>query len=618
VAAGVALTAGDAPAARFRTMVDNQMGGANYYAFQAWNAALMYVLTNDTTYADYAVGLVDAWVTEEEALINANMRAQVAFDSYLEVGDVIGNLALVYDWCYARLTPAQRTRWVAYANQAVWNVWNPDDARWGNTVFTWSGWSLNNPVNNYYYSFLRATLYLGLATRGDNVDADTWIDRFRTQKIGNQLVPMFASDLQGGGSREGTGYGTAMRSLFELYITWEASTGERLAELTPHARESMVYLMHATSPSVDFLSPLGDHARDSTGALFDYHRHYMEALIHLFPNDPVAPIAKRWLGLSSVPQVGQFFNFYADFLYANAGVQTAADLNGLNTGYRGVGTGHTFVRTGWDTNATWLTFVAGPYTESHAHHDQGSFTLWRNGWLAYDQNVESHSGIHQEEDVHNLVAIDVGGTRVPQRESAPPSTLLALTQQAAFAYGAADITPIYNGQAPIVAVQREWVFIKPGVLVVFDRVDTGAAANATKTWLLNVPVLPTVAGNVATVNSGGVQLAVHQVVPGIAPVVRTWTVLDADMNGGYRLDVASTAVGRSTFLNVLVLDGAATAVTANGPNGVTMALTGGGNATVTFTADAPGTQLTLTDAGGGMVHTGELPRTVETWSVLTP
>ena len=59
-----------------------------------------------------------------EGKISAGQAPEVAADSYLEIGDLIGDLALVYDWCFPQTTAAQRTRWLAYADQAVWNVWN--------------------------------------------------------------------------------------------------------------------------------------------------------------------------------------------------------------------------------------------------------------------------------------------------------------------------------------------------------------------------------------------------------------------------------------------------------------------------------------------------------------
>jgi len=187
---------------------------------------------------------------------------------------MIGDLALVYDWCFDAVTPAQRTRWIAYANQAVTNVWNPTGATWGGTAQSWNGWSVNNPSNNYYYSFLRATMLVGLATKDENPAADDFLATFRDEKILGQLVPTFAADLPGGGSREGTGYGVAMRNLFELYDLWKATTGEQLATKTKHARESMASFIHQTMPTLDRIAPTGDHARDHTAPFFDYQRHY--------------------------------------------------------------------------------------------------------------------------------------------------------------------------------------------------------------------------------------------------------------------------------------------------------------------------------------------------------
>src|SRR5678816_2158104 len=105
-------------------------------------------------------------------------------------------------------------------------------------------------------------------------------------------VPTFNADLVGGGSREGTGYGVAMRRLFELYDLWKATTGEDLATRTRHTRASMLAMIHQIVPTLDKVAPTGDHARDSTAALFDYHRDYLQELMSTFPADPLAGRAK--------------------------------------------------------------------------------------------------------------------------------------------------------------------------------------------------------------------------------------------------------------------------------------------------------------------------------------
>ena len=163
------VAANDPAWTRFKRIVDLQLDGSDIYAFQAWYAALVGKLTDDPRYCAAAVAQIDEFVSAEEAKIAAGERPDVAFDSYLEVGPLIGDLALTYDWCFDAASARQRTRWVTYANQAVWNVWHAEEANWGGTVFPWSGWSIDNPSNNYYYSFLRATMQIGRASCRERV-----------------------------------------------------------------------------------------------------------------------------------------------------------------------------------------------------------------------------------------------------------------------------------------------------------------------------------------------------------------------------------------------------------------------------------------------------------------
>jgi len=307
-----ALAAATPSAIAWKTTLARWFAGGDVYDFAAWNGALYGALSGDARYTAKAIAQIDAQVSAAEAQIAAGRAPEVAGDSYLQVGKMIGDLALVYDWCNAAMTPSQRARWIAYANQAVWNVWHPPTAVWGGKLFPWTGWSVNNPSNNYYYSFLRATMLLGLGTRGENAQADDWITQFRGKL--NQLVTVFERDLQGGGSREGTGYGTAMNALFELYLIWEWSTGERIADKTSHTRQSLTTALHQIVPTLDRIALTGDLSRDSTAALFDYHRFYLLALIALYPDTPEAAGAVAILSASSVPKMANGFMQGIDFL----------------------------------------------------------------------------------------------------------------------------------------------------------------------------------------------------------------------------------------------------------------------------------------------------------------
>jgi hypothetical protein len=585
-----ALSAATPAATRFKTMVDQWMGGADLWGFSAWNAALVGQLTGNASYCTKAVAMTESQVVAAEASIAAGQQPTVAGDSYLQVGDMVGDLALVYDWCFNQTTPAQRTRWLAYADQAVWNVWHNTTAKWGSTAMPWTGWATNDPSDNYYYSFLRATMLLGLAAKGEDSQADAWITQFHDTKLMNQLIPTFNADLVGGGSREGTGYGVAMRRLFELYDIWQATTGEQIALATSHTRKSLLSMMHQLVPTRDRIAPTGDQSRDSTAAFFDYHRNYLQELIQQFPSDALAKRAKTQLAASSVPAMGSGFMLAYDFLYDDASV-TAQPVDGLNTTYYASGIGELYTRSGWDTHATWINLIAGPYTEDHAHQDQGSLLIYKDGWLGYDSVIDSHSGLTQDTTAHSLVRITSGGVPVRQVVGTAPK-LTALHQGTGYTYASADLTPAYNGNSAVQKVQREIVYLLPDAVVVFDRVQS--ASGTTQTWQLASPTAASVSGTQATIAGSGHTLKIQKISGGSMSVT-PFTSVSSDYSAGSRLD-ETMAGGDNRYLHVLSIDSAVTSTTTAGDSthpGVTVQMSNGHTATITFTRDTAGATLVL-------------------------
>ncbi len=580
------LASGDPAASRFKASADRWVAGTEIWGFQGWHAALIGQLTGDPKYCAAAVAAVDQQVRSAHDAIVRGEAPPVVHNSYIGIGELIGDLALVYDWCFEEVGD-RRMAWLGYANQAVWNVWNYDNAAWGDAQRPWSGWATSDPSNNYHYSFLRATMLLGLAGHDDFAGADEWVDEFRNDLIADELLPTFDADLAGGGSREGTGYGVAMRTLFELYDLWEGSTGERLAAHTEHTRASMLAFMHQTLPTLDRVAPTGDHSRDSEALFFDYHRQYLQELVHLFPDDPLAPRAQALIAASSVPRMENQFMFAYDFLYASPQVPSSS-LTGLGTAYHAPGIGELYARSSWEKDATWVNLIAGPYTQSHAHQDQGSIMIYKEGWLAYDANIDSRSGLRQEVGAHSLVKIVEGGAPIEQR-SDTSSKLVALHRGDGWLHASADLTPAYKNHAAVQKVERELLYLEPDIVVVYDRVTTRAAGQ--QVWQLASPTSPSISGARATFAANGHSLTVHR----IQPVTATTTVhsyaTDPDFRGGFRLDT-TVAGGDQRFLHVLAVDGAVTATTAEA-DGVTVTLATGGTARVRFQRNAFGCSLTL-------------------------
>ncbi|HJT98206.1 MAG TPA: hypothetical protein VJ696_07800 [Rhodanobacteraceae bacterium] len=519
---------------RFRDWVDEAVDGHPDYGFSATDAAWMYRITGEPQYATLAVGMVEAQVAAAEDAIAHGNSPEVAGDSYLYVGDMIGDLAITYDWCAAFVTAPQRTRWSAYAAQAIYNVWNPDDASWDGQPFPWSGWSIDDPANNYFYSFLEATMLWSLAD-----DSAPWLGFLDTVKIPELTAYFAAID---GGSQEGTGYGLSHKRLFQLYRIWRDSTGADLANANPHLTDTIEWWIHATVPTLDRTAAIGDQARVSEPVMYDYHRALMLEAHRLTDSATERDDASWWLHAISVAEMQSGFNFREDLLPAGAGGTPPADLV-----RHFEATGHLFARTGWDAHATWLELDAGPYVQSHAHQDQGSFTLYRDGWLAVTENIWSHSGIQQGVDVHNVLRFEQNGNIVPQRYGSV-STMTYTPGGGGSVHAVADLAPAYEGSGAVTSWTRTIDF-SGGTLTVHDVYATAGDTDAT--FQIDVPAQPTIDGLAATAGD----LHVEVISPPDATLhAIDWTTVDGDFNSGWRIDVA----GGSGEYVVVLSSGAAT------------------------------------------------------------
>jgi hypothetical protein len=242
-----AAPASDPVAVLFKQYVDRAMAGNPDYGYSPADAVILFARTGREKYLASAIDDVNAQVVQGERAIQHGDAPAIAGDSYLEVGPLMEDLALTYDWGYHELTKTQRARWRTYADQAVGNVWSPRTATWGNAragKFPWSGWSINDPGNNYNYSFIQATQLWALASR-----QRPWMSFLQHSKF--PAISDYYTELAGGGSREGTGYGTAQRRLWANARTWAEGTGEHLTAVEDHARASVDYWGLARAPSAN-------------------------------------------------------------------------------------------------------------------------------------------------------------------------------------------------------------------------------------------------------------------------------------------------------------------------------------------------------------------------------
>lgn len=506
---------------------------SNHYEYSPIDSVILFRLTGNSRYIDQAVRMVDLYVASEQALIAAGSNPKVASDSYLNAGAYLSELSLTFDYGYERLTPSQRAAWSAFASQVINNIWNPTQAAWGSVSRPWSGWAVNDPGNNYYYSFLKATQLWALAS-----GSRSWIDFLQTRKY-PQLVPYYAQ-LSGGGSREGTGYGTALGSLFEDYAYWKDSTGEDLSAASTHARDTIEYWVHATVPTFEYFAPIGDQSRSSMPVMFDYQRKLMLEAVALNPATPQALHGSWWLSHARLTDGGDGwvtgkmrygFNYRYDLLAPGGAAEAPTALM-----YDATGAGVVFARSDWTTTASWLHVVAGRYDQSHAHQDQGSFSFFKGRWLAVTSNVFSHSGINQSSEAQNVLRFDSGSRPVPQnhcdcgRTVADSGTHLQI---------GANLSPAFADSATKVSKwTRDFDYVRATHTVTIHDKCT-VATGITPVWQLHVPVQPVLQED-GSYRAGKLHIAPQMPTAAHVDIVNMHNTA-ADYDGGFRLELRGPA-----------------------------------------------------------------------------
>ena len=350
-----------------------------------------------------------------------------------------------------------------------------------------------------------------------------WLNFLQAQKFG-PLVDYYAQ-LPGGGSREGTGYGTAQKNLFENYLYWVDSTGENLAGLSEHTRDTIDYWLHATVPTRDRFAPIGDQSRSSIPELYDYHENLVHVAVLLSPGTSQARRGLWWLQNNSVNGVTHSFNLFGDLLPYPDSPLAPTDLV-----YHATGAGALFARSSWAKDAAWVAIVAGKYDQSHAHQDQGSFTFFRDDWLAVTANIWSHSGIHQGVDMHNVLRFErPDGSTIPQSPSDTVQSTMTTTTSGSMVTVVADLSNAYWRNSDAVQSWRRTFEFVDATLRVTDVCRV--AAGVRPVFQLQVPVTPELQGN-GSVRAGRLLIVSRE------DVQVTWTAMPApEFSRGYRIDI---------------------------------------------------------------------------------
>jgi Bacterial Ig domain/Periplasmic copper-binding protein (NosD) len=481
-------------ATNFFDFVDNKPGSAS-----AWHFALAYMVSGQTSYATQAIQAIDQQVTcGMQCIANAN-------NTFLYVRDFMRNVCLVYDWCYARLTPQQRANWISYMNKALFVTWNetPD----ANAIYDTKDWATSNPNNNYFYNYILATTYVALATYGENpgtfvhngqtynvyylmnarnASSDRYTDayEFLMAKLNEQAFPSIDGLGVGGGWLEGENYGRAMkRHLFEAFLLLKQTAGLDYFNNPSHPfpRHAVHYEFSVVQPGDGVLYSGGDASQEPTLNVNDYDRHMMLLAAEGLKGTVESQYAQYWCNhhvthMNGIPEM-----IPVDFFLQQTDLPER-DFAELPTRYYAEGINWVNSRSSWASDAFSVTFTCTDRIEGHQHKDQNHFSIYIggapspvNGWMLTDTQPYS-SGLPAGSELHNTYVVGNTGQRFGQGTG----RMVKYEAAATYTYAVGDASDAYytnpgeygHGDQKMVDVfQRELVHILPGYVVAFDRLS---------------------------------------------------------------------------------------------------------------------------------------------------
>ncbi len=331
--------------------------------------------------------------------------SQISSDSARWYGETA---LLIYDWCYASFSTAERT-----AFTQNWNVWQTalNNMPWG---------GLGMEANNYFWGYLRNGVEWGISSFGDNPMAPGFIDHALEQRYLSGMVEQWAPTFgRGGVPGEGTQYGRYMLGYGVVPLLTAQKYGFDTYNATNFYRENLFYQIYATLPKKT-PGPTGIGCDDQYWYLFPFnddeqffvcypetaksanYGDVMSSYIMTWPQQLLAGYAQTWLNQVQ-PRV-------SPWVAALKPDVPAVGFGQLPLDYYAPGAGFAYLRNSWQPEATVINLQLGVSGNvGHNHLDAGSFQIWQDGqWLSrettsYTEHIVAWGGGPNTVDALNAV-----------------------------------------------------------------------------------------------------------------------------------------------------------------------------------------------------------------------
>lgn len=560
---------------------------------QAVKIALVYLVTEDRKLLEKAVNYIK--------LANHVFEWTASKDVWVDLtGNVRINALTAYDWICSDLKAGQRKELLLpmldYISKSQPNgeytfrrtIGSAIDGNYGETALEW---------------------YAGLAAYGDG------IDDARSELMLKRGASLFVDMMN---HREKISGGSGLLSsstvsysffnypytTFSFFHTWKSAFNEDLTEKWkqmldfPNWFDWAALKLHPNGKML--FHGIGDIGHsDNLLTVKDLYTH-MAQTIHFYGDKYPAEMKKAYALQNKLPNsmrrvLDDLFPFLPFVLTKFSSSTTGVNAADLDYGryFYNPSFGLALMRSGKGENDTYASFRFGSNQINHQHYDDLSFIIYKKNFLALDAGSRSETDHHHnfapQSVAHNTILIHEPNEPMPEFWKAwshvpdgkvyynhggqnykDKSVALALHSTNDFVYMAGDGTKNYSNKKGQEVI-RQFVYLKPNVFVVYDRV-VSVKSTQKKEVLLHFQERPTELGNMQWRADNGGSLFLTTLLPNspnynlvggkgreFEASGKNWELPGGDLwdktyklTGKWRLEISDKAEDTKTiFLNVL-------------------------------------------------------------------
>lgn len=490
-------------------------------------------------------------------------------DSGYGIRNYVPGMALIYDWLNDSPRLDAGTKAAIRAQIKNWL-----------DFYAASGYSNTAAISNYNSGYLVSNALAAIALAGEDANSPGIMAGALSQYNANRSV--IDTEMPGGHWAEGWNYGPGV---YQAYLM--AASAFKVYSGDPTLVNGFNWLSNNVTAKMNMLTPDGrwfyDDGLWSGNGWGDPRAQDMI----------VAGFAYGWNSNN-----GRIVKAYTDRLTANQilladaewkallfydPTATAIDLNTLPKSYQAAGLGMVAMRSDWISNTgSWGTLRVGPYISYQGEQDEdaGHITLYNTTPLLVDAGHDFYGNFYIDNTIyHNTITMEnrtdnaysgqrnfSGQCRNPLGND--PIGINAYIEGGTYTFSSGEFSAAYQnypvypsncGQLPVTWTNRNMLYVRPGLFVVYDQVQKAA----------NQPtVVPTLHFHFATatsaltgdnrrlqMDSGSGRLQLMTVLPPVTTSTVTPEVRDT-VNGpgqpNYHLRVSfpTTAGLTNNFLNV--------------------------------------------------------------------